>query len=67
MQATYASQLLERLNFLLDPEFVTPEEPTCRRCKTQLKQNLFYNGEDVEIMWVCPRCRHVVLETDGSI
>ena len=60
------SQVIEGFDFLLDPE-ITPESPFCRRCNQLLSQEITYEENEVEVVWICRKCGNAVYETDGQI
>lgn len=65
MYLASTSELIERLAFLLKPNF-NPQEPICRRCKLKLKQHISYEEEEIKIVWICKKCGCAVTESDGG-
>jgi hypothetical protein len=66
------ADLVDALYFLKDP-LLTPNQPKCKRCSTELKQFIKYSEENIqndeepiEIFWVCPICKARCAETDGQ-
>ena len=58
------TEIVEGFSFLLKPDF-NPINPVCRRCKTKLTQHIKYEGEEVEIEWVCGKCGKSIMEAGG--
>ncbi len=58
------ADMIDSLSFLHKP-ILTPEEPKCKKCNTFLQQQFNYSEyeDDINIIWICPKCHASIQET----